>query len=433
MTRHPNHTLGPMGCPVTLADVDLFGPGAQEHWYEAYPILHREAPVLRLPGEGLAPGSDAFVLTRYADIAQVVRDPVRYPPTLSLAVDAILRSGLPPDQVPDTNAMIASMATLRPTVELWRAHRKELTDPWVGPGAIRHAPLITRLADELIDRWIARGRVEFVGEFARPLPQRVMANVLGFAEADIPRLAEWGTAQVVAFVHGKGPRNVLTREQLQEQFRVLAGFREYVHEIVQEKRRNPGDDMISWLTGVTYQALGRPLTDFEINGIVYAMVIGGLETTQYALEEQAQLLCEQPGLFARIRADRGLIRPFIEEAMRLRAPTQGLSTRITSRDEVFQGVTVPKGSLLHLRFAAGNVDPQEFECPVRFPARPQGGHPASDVLGGSTGLPRRRDLARGADPRLGTPVRPSGRARLRARQSLSASARHHARHPGAEP
>jgi cytochrome P450 len=366
MTRHPNHTLGPMRCPVTLADVDLFGPGAQEHWYEAYPILHREAPVLRLPGEGLAPGSDAFVLTRYADIAQVVRDPVRYPPTLSLAVDAILRSGLPPDQVPDTNAMIASMATLRPTVELWRAHRKELTDPWVGPGAIRHAPLITRLADELIDRWIARGRVEFVGEFARPLPQRVMANVLGFAEADIPRLAQWGTAQVVAFVHGKGPRNVLTREQLQEQFRVLAGFREYAHEIVQEKRRNPGDDMISWLTGVTYEALGRPLTDFEINGIVYAMVIGGLETTQYALEEQAQLLCEQPGLFARIRADRGLIRPFIEEAMRLRAPTQGLSTRITSRDELFQGVTVPKGSLLHLRFAAGNVDPQEFECPYDF-------------------------------------------------------------------
>ena len=52
---------------------------------------------------------------------------------------------------------------------------------------------------------------------------------------------------------------------------------------------------------------------------------------------------------------------FTEEALRLRSPTQGLSTRITSQDEVFQGVKVPKGSSLHLRWAAGNRDPDEFE------------------------------------------------------------------------
>ena len=39
--KTPNHSLSPMKCPVALEDVDLFGPGAQEHWYEAYPILHR--------------------------------------------------------------------------------------------------------------------------------------------------------------------------------------------------------------------------------------------------------------------------------------------------------------------------------------------------------------------------------------------------------
>ena len=49
--------------------------------------------------------------------------------------------------------------------------------------------------------------------------------------------------------------------------------------------------------------------------------------------------------------------------MRLRAPTQGLSTRVTTQDEEFQGVHVPKGSLLHLRWAAGNVDAEEYECP----------------------------------------------------------------------
>ena len=75
-----------------------------------------------------------------------------------------------------------------------------------------------------------------------------------------------------------------------------------------EKRRQPQDDMISFLTQVEYEALGRKLTDLEINGIVYAMVIGGLETTQYALEEQAQLLCEQPGVFAQLKGDRDKMR-----------------------------------------------------------------------------------------------------------------------------
>ena len=148
-----------------------------------------------------------------------------------------------------------------------------------------------------------------------------------------------------------------------EQMRLLAGFGEYVAEWVVEKRRNPKDDMISWLTQVTYGALDRKLTDIEINGIVYAMMIGGLETTQYAMAEQAQLFCEDPDLYQTIRKDRSKLRNFIEESLRLRSPTQGLSTRTTTQDEVFQGVSVPAGSLLHMRWAAGNRDPEEFQCP----------------------------------------------------------------------
>lgn len=369
MSKTPNHARSPLRCPVTLGDVDLFAPGAQEHWYEAYPILHREAPVLRLPGEGLGPGSDGFVLTRYEDISRVVRDPERFPPTLTLAIRQILAAGVAPEQAPRTNAMLASMATLRPTDALYRAHRQELTDPWVGPGASRHRATITGFVDELIDGWIDRGEVEFVGEFARPLPQRVMATVLGFPLQDVPRLAEWGTAQVAAFVHGRGHRNQLPEAELAAQFEKLDGFREYVHETVQRKRKEPADDMISWLCQVEYSALGRRLTDMEVNGVVYAMVIGGLETTQYALAEAAQLLCEHPDVFVSLKQHPQLIRTFVEESMRLRSPTQGLSTRITSRDEVFQGVSVPAGSLLHLRFGAANVDPAEWECP--FELRPE--------------------------------------------------------------
>ena len=356
--------------PRTLSQVDLFAPGAQEHWYAAYATLHEQAPVQRLPGEGLTPDSDAFVLTKYEDVRRVVMDWDRFPPTLSLLVAQIQQSGEMPTHIPDLDAMIASIVTLRPDPELWRAHRKELTDPWVGPGCTRHAGMITGHVDDLIAGLLAKARagepVDFVADFARPLPQRVMASVLGFPLEDIPRLEQWGNAQVMSYVIGTTHKNVLTPEQTAEKFALLAGMKDYVAEQTQAKRANPQDDMVSFLTQVEYAALGLKLTDDEINGVVYAMVIGGLETTQYAIAEQAQLLCDRPGLFATLRGDRAAIRTFIEEGMRLRSPTQGLSTRICARDEVFQGVHVPAGSMLHLRWAAANIDAEEFDDPLEL-------------------------------------------------------------------
>lgn len=354
----PRTAANEMKCPVTVEDVDLFSLGAQEHWYEAYPILHAHAPALRIPGEGAAPGADGVILSKYADILRVVRDPDRFPPGLTTPPKPNPDGSMPP-----MNPMVASIQSLRPNEELWRAHKAELTDPWVGTGATRHREMIAAAASGLIDGWIDRGTVDFVAEFARPLPQIVMANVLGFPHADIPRMETWGGAQVMAFVHGKGHRNMLTPEQVAEQRRILAGFAEYVAGWVVEKRARPKDDMISWLTQVTYSPLDRKLTDPEINGIVYAMMIGGLETTQYALAEQAQLFCEDPELYRTVRNDRSRLRGFIEEALRLRSPTQGLSTRATIQEEEFQGVKAPPGSLLHLRWAAGNRDPDEWERP----------------------------------------------------------------------
>jgi cytochrome P450 len=363
--NHINHDLSRMRCPVRLEDVDLFGDGAQEHWYEAYEILHREAPVLRIGDGGLTSGTDAFVLTKHDDVTTVVKDPARFRVISTMRVRHLADRGLSPEEAYATthNLMQASMVSLRPTQELYFHHRRELTDPWVGTGALRHRDMITRHANELVDEWIDDDQVEFISRFARPLPQRVMADILGFPQQDVPQLAEWGDAVVTPFVHGTGLKHELTPEQAAHMNRRLEGFQDYIYEHVRAKRADPQDDMVSFLCGVRYEALGRTLTDIEIAGIVHAMMLGGLETTQYALEEQAQLLCEHPGVFERLRADRSKVRAFVEEGLRLRSPTHGLSTRITTQDEVFQGVEVPAGSLLHLRFAAANVDPDEFECP----------------------------------------------------------------------
>lgn len=364
MNKHTNHELSAMRCPHTLAEVDLFASGAQEHWYEAYDILHAEAPVHRIPGEGFEPGTDAFILSKHEDIAMVVRDEERFPVVGSIALKKLMEQGGDPSAIPGVTTIAASMMTLRPNPEMWRLHRQELTDPWVGPGSSRNEAMIQREADALVDQWIDRGSVEFVSEYAQALPQRVMANILGWPISDLPLLKYFGDGCVKPFVYGSRHNNLLTEEETASQLAVLGEFKDYTAALIREKRARPQDDMISFLTEVDYSPLQRKLTDVEINGIVYAMVIGGLETTQYALAEQMQLLIESASVWEEIRSDRSKLRAFTEEGMRLRAPTQGLSTRITSQDEVFHGVKVPKGSWLHLRWASANLDPDEWECPL---------------------------------------------------------------------
>jgi len=258
------------------------------------------------------------------------------------------------------------MASLRPNPELWRAHRQELTDPWVGPGAGRNQVMVDRVVNEWIDQWIDKGEVEWISQFAQPVPQTVMANILGWPTSDLKLLKYYGDGTVKPFVYGSKHNNILPAEEIKTQFEVLEEFKQYTADLIKEKRKNPAEDMISFLTEVEYSPLKRKLHDLEINGIVYAMIIGGLETTQYAISEQVQLLIERPRVWDEIKADRSKLRAFTEEGMRLRSPTQGLSTRITSQDEVFQGVKVPKGSYLHLRWAAANIDPQEWDHPLEL-------------------------------------------------------------------
>ena len=326
-------------CPMALNDIDLFEPGAQKFWYESYEILHKESPVHKIPGEGTTKDTDGFIISKYEDIAYIVKDIVRFPPPVVKQLDEASSSGVAgftDDKKEENeekmvsrhdpsfmNAMQISIQSLRPNEELWKAHKRQLTDPWVGPGASRHEDMITEATNKLIDNWINNDEVEFVSEFAMPLPQIVMANVIGFPLEDIPLHKKWGDAMVMPFVYGQGHRNLLTKEQTKEQRSLLTEFTDYVVDKVADKRKNPQEDMISFLTEVTYEPFDRKLTDHEIVGVAYAMIIGGLETTQYAIAHQAQMLVDDPELYIELNNDRSKINAFIEESLRVRAPTQG--------------------------------------------------------------------------------------------------------------
>ena len=300
-------------CPMNLDEVDLFSPGAQEYWFDAYKILHEEEPVLRIPGEGAFPGTDGFVITKYEDIADIIADPYTFPqPTYGGGSMSAGGGGMsapsagmsappvaPAAKSTGGGAVADAMArnTLRPNMEMHKQHRIQLTDPWVGAtGAPRHREMITRTVDQLIDGWIDKGEINFVTEFAALLPQIVMTTILGFPLEDMPKLKTWGEAQVRRFVYGTGHRNLLTPEEEMENAQHLGEFMAYVQEQVTRKRSEPGDDMTSFLTQVDYY--GRKLTDTEVIGDSFdrlAPYVGRTYTIEYDEGTRSSVIL--PGYF----------------------------------------------------------------------------------------------------------------------------------------
>ena len=349
-------------CPMSVGEVDLFAPGAQEHWYDSYKLLQAEEPVLRLPGQGYEPGADAFVLTKYEDIRRVVRDPDLFPTRQGPGSSGTSKIH---DEIFEDEGfgdVVTARERLRPDIDSHKAHREQLTEPWVGAsGALQHRDMITAHANRLIDNWIDKGEVEFVTEFAAPLPQAVISTILGFPLEDMPMTKKWEEAQVRRFVYGFGPKSQMEDPDEEDNAKALVAFNRYIQEQIDEKRRNPRDDMITFLTQVEFQ--GKPLGDGDIISVVSGMHIGGNETTQYALTSEAMLLAQHPEIVEELRADRSKVRFFVEEALRLYAPTQGLSGRMVARDTEIHGVSIPAGSLLHLRWAAANRDPDLCEAP----------------------------------------------------------------------
>ena len=81
-------------CPITLNEVDLFEPGAQKFWYDSYDILHKESPVHKIPGEGTTKDTDGYIISKYEDIAFIVKDIVRFPPPIVKQLDEASSSGV---------------------------------------------------------------------------------------------------------------------------------------------------------------------------------------------------------------------------------------------------------------------------------------------------------------------------------------------------
>lgn len=342
------------GCPYkTAAEIDFMDPLVQENWFDAYDVIRAESPVYYMPQIGM------YVLTRYDDIEYVLRRPIEF------TAGPDVQDAEPLLRFPEALALYAEKGWQRytPLGENLpkHAHYRALVDPALTASAIKaREGFIRNTINELIDDWIDEGEIDFMEHFAVPLPMIVIAELLGFPRMDLPQLKEWSSAWVLPFSRG------LTLEQEKWAVGKHIELQHYIFEAMQRKRKNPQDDIITRLTKIEVEDVDlgkkRPLTDTEIIGITDHLLIGGNETTAFAISNGLWLLFRNPEMYRELEADRSKIKGFVEETLRIESPTQGLY-RFATEDTEVGGVPVPKGATLAIRYGAGNHDPERFPNP----------------------------------------------------------------------
>ena len=132
----------------------------------------------------------------------------------------------------------------------------------------------------------------------------------------------------------------------------------YFANVADERRKTPGDDLISAL--VAAEVDGEKLAPMELLGFCVLLLIAGNETTTNLISNTLGLLASRPELWARLRADRSLVEPLIEESLRFESPVQ-LLMRTATRDVEIQGCKIGAGEGVVILFGAANRDPEEFE------------------------------------------------------------------------
>lgn len=223
---------------------------------------------------------------------------------------------------------------------------------------------IGTVADRLIDSFEGRRRVDFIAEFAMPLPVSLIAGMLGVPGGHARQMCDWTRALVRA-------GSVVENEPavMQEAGAAVAAMSAFFSERIADERARPGDTLLAELIAATPG--GRPLTAEELLGTCMLIMIAGHETTVNLLGNGLRLLLTHPGELESLRREPGLMPSAIEEMLRFESPVQRGTFRRTVEPVELGGTVIPAGERVAAIIGAANRDPAVFADPDRFDIRRQ--------------------------------------------------------------
>lgn len=215
------------------------------------------------------------------------------------------------------------------------------------------------LADSQLDEYLAAGEGDFIGGFAGPFTLRVITDLLGIPDADRDEFVEKLQHQSQSGPGVGSTKGEMTHTPLEY---LYGRFAEYV----EDRRREPRDDVITGLAIATFPDGSTPDVA-DVARVATNLFAAGQETTVRLLSNALKVIAEQPEIQALLRAERDRIPNFIEEALRMESPIKG-DFRLSRVPTTVGGVDVPAGTTLMVLNGAANRDPRHFENPQTFDA-----------------------------------------------------------------
>ncbi len=351
MVTSPNPpTSGTHDRPV----FDPFDPQWASDPFPLYETLRRDAPVHK---------NDLgfWVVARHADCLAVLRDRRASSDSLNIGAGQLPNGIRTPADHDDPVAV--AMLEMRPF--LFRdppdhTRLRGLVSKAFTPKVVESLRTRTQeVVDELLDAAVEAGEVDLLEEFAYPLPVRIICDLLGVPLADQDRFKVWSTA----LARGLDPDFLLTEEVIDARAEGVMQFSQYFFELLAERRRNPGEDLLSRL--VEAEDGGTVLSEAEMLSTCILLLVAGHETTVNLISGGALALLQHPDQFERFRTDPEVTRSGVEEMLRYVSPVQ-LTGRALTEDCEFGGVELAAGEFAMLLLASANRDPDQFEEPDRF-------------------------------------------------------------------
>jgi len=232
------------------------------------------------------------------------------------------------------------------------------------------------ITDQAIDSVATKGECDFVASISVPLPIRLIAHMIGIREEDQEHFHKWSNDLIAADGNRDKP------EVMQKAAQAYMEYAGYVTEIIEDRRQNPKDDLVSILTGAKDDGLLRifdkpdtvvenappeynDLANDELIMLLVILMIAGNETTRNAISGGMELLIENPDERQKLLDDPSLISSAVEEMVRLVSPVQTFGRTLT-RDYELGGKAMKEGQEVCLIYPAANRDPEIYEDAERF-------------------------------------------------------------------
>jgi len=312
--------------------------------FPVYDALLAHAPVLRQP-------DGSVVICRHADLDRIYRDTTLYSSDKKALFGPIFGVDTPLYEH-HTTSLVFSDPPLHTRV------RKIMTSALAPRTLARMEPGLIATVDYLMDAMVARGgEVDLIEDFASSIPIQIIGNLLDVPMEERGPLRDWSLSILGALEPS------LTPAQLARGQAAVAAFKEYLSDLIAQRRTNPGDIETDVLTRLILgEGANEQLSEIELIQNCIFILNAGHETTTNLIGNGLALMNDYPDQRARLLADPGLINPAIEEFLRFRSPNQ-LGNRETTDKVEIGGLSIPAGTNLHLFMGAANRDPAVFDQP----------------------------------------------------------------------